>query len=638
MKVKNIFQFLFLFLAFFIPSAQTENLDTTTSINIIYTSDIHAKLFDYNYMTGKKDNRGGMVNLAAIIKKIRNECKYSILIDNGDTIQGKPVTDDLYNTLLVKQKHPLIAAMNYLDYDAMVLGNHEFNFGLKLIDKIKKEANFPLLSANVKFKKNGADFAKPWIIIERGGIKIGIIGLTTPNIPRWDGPKVKALEFLPLDTQAEKYYNIIKNKVDAILVVAHASLEGRHENSGSIAKNIAYKIPQIAALLVGHDHQTFNTKINKIPVLAPSAYAEQLVQLELNFKKSKNSSWQLTGSNAIFYSAADFEPDPEFVNKFKYAHEKTEAFMKAPLAKVEEYFVPEYEIKNEKIPLARLQDTALIDLINKAQLYFVPEAQISTAALFYNNANIVPGFLTYRDLFRVYPYPNTLYGVEMTGKEIKSFLEWSAGYFNTCKPGDITISFNPKMRGYNYDMFQGISYKIDISKSPGNRIKALKHNNKPIDDKDKFKVAINNYRYSGLKESGIIHSEPYFKSDPTTIRSYLQKYVKKFAILPAQTNNNWELTGFSLKHRARKKAIKLINMNIIEIPDVKGSWNGKSINLEAKTNLIQVAELLLNIFDIRIYLPGCALSGLNLKLPLKYGQFIELATPLAKLVKYRSFY
>ncbi|RKD30065.1 5'-nucleotidase C-terminal domain-containing protein [Thermohalobacter berrensis] len=557
----------------------------TVKITVLGTTDIHGNIYDWSYEDGAEDDDVGLAKVYTIVKQVRKENPNTLLLDNGDTIQGTVLTDDLYNLNLDKP-NPMMDVMNFMGYDAMTLGNHEFNFGLDLIHKMVKEANFPILSANIYNKEDGSNFVKPYLVKEIGGVKVGIIGLTTPNIPQWDGPKVTSLEFKPMAEEAKKYAKILKEEenVDIIIATAHAGLEGRHHPTGGDAvKNVINEVPEIEAILIGHDHMEIAEIMNGTAVGAADDKGHQVVRFDLTLKKS-GDSWTVVDKKVELIETKGVEASLELKDYAKKYHESTLEFLKDPIGTSTGDFHPKAEI--EGIPEAQVRDTAVIDLINNVQLKYTG-ADISAAALFKSSSNIEKGDVTYKDIFDIYKYPNTLYAVEVTGKELKDYMEWSAAYFNTYKPGDVTISFNPEIRGYNYDMFAGVEYKIDISKPAGQRIVDLKFNGKAVKDDQVFKLAINNYRYGGLKSLGIISNEPYFKSDPVSLRSYIAEYIKEKGTIEPEVDNNWEIVGADLNHPLRDEIIDMVNSGKLKIPTSK---DGRTPNVRSLNVYELIAE------------------------------------------------
>lgn len=595
-KKLSLFIALILILSIFVPlNLVNADENDVVKITILGTTDIHGNIFDWSYENQTEDDDVGLAKVYTIVKQIRQENPNTLLLDNGDTLQGTVLTDDIYNTIKIDEPNPIIDVMNFMGYDSMTLGNHEFNFGLDLIKKAEREANFPIISANIYDKETGENFVKPYIIKKVAGIKIGILGLTTPNIPRWDGPKVTSLEFKHMADEAEKYVKILKEeeKVDLIIATAHAGLEGRYDpNEGDAAKHIIERCPEIKVLLLGHDHKEIAEEINGTLVGAADDKGNQVVRFDLTLQKN-DDAWSIINKNVQLIETKKVVADDELKEYARKYHEATLNFLKETLGTATGDFHPESEIPG--IPEAQIRDTAVIDLINKVQLKYTG-ADISAAALFKTSSNIKKGDISYSSIFDIYKYPNTLYAVEITGKELKDYMEWSASYYNTYKPGDVTISFNPNIRGYNYDMFAGIEYKIDISKPAGERIVDLKFKGEPVKDDQVFKLAVNNYRYNGLKSMGIISNEPYFKSDPISIRSLIAEYIKEKGTIDPEVDNNWEIIGVDLNHPLRDYIIKMVKNGELEVPR---SADGRTPNVKSLNvyELIKAGKIPQEILD-----------------------------------------
>lgn len=592
---------LMLLLSLIIPFNLVNANEDEVKITILGTTDLHGNIYDWSYEDQQEDDDVGLAKVYAIVKQVREENPNTILLDNGDTVQGTILTDDIYNIEKFDEHNPMIDVMNFMKYDAMTLGNHEFNFGIDLIKKLVNEADFPIISANIYNKEDGSNFVEPYVIKEIAGVKIGILGLTTPNIPLWDGPKVTSLEFKHMADEAEKYVKLLKEdeKVDIIIATAHAGLEGRHDpNQGDVAKLIIERCPEIEVLLLGHDHIEIAEDINGTLVGAADDAGNQVVRFDLTLHK-KDDTWTVIDKDVQLIETKDVESSQGLKEYAKKYHEATLNFLEEVLGTATGDFHPESEIPG--IPEAQIRDTAVIDLINKVQLEYTG-ADIAAAALFKSSSNISEGPITYSDIFDIYKYPNTLYAVEVTGKELKDYMEWSAAYYNTYKSGDITISFNPNIRGYNYDMFAGVEYKIDISKPAGERIVGLKFEGEPVQDDQIFKLAINNYRYGGMNSLGIISNEPYFKSDPVSLRSYIAQYIKKLGTIKPEVDNNWEIVGANLDHWAKEDAVRLIKKGIIEIPVSEDGRtpNVKSVNLEEKVTRGEFIKALVKAINLPV--------------------------------------
>lgn len=557
--------------------AATTQVPKEVKLTILGTSDMHGNLTSWSYESQKDYANSGFARVATLVKEAKTQNPNTLVIDNGDTIQGTILTDDLYNTDLTKP-NPVIDVMNFIGYDAMTLGNHEFNFGMKMVDKLEKEADFPILSANIYNKKTGEYLVEPYVIKEVEGIKVGILGLTVPSIMSWDANKegIKDYEYKHMADEAEKYVKVLKEKekVDVIVATAHAGLESRHEiDGGDAAKLIAERCPEIDVLLVGHDHQTVNETINGVLVAAPYKDRE-VVRFDLTIADKK-----VTNKTTSILKIADYESDQSTEKHVDKYHKATLKFLEGTIGKATEDFHPKSEVKG--IPEAQVRDTALIDLINQVQLE-ATGADVAAAALFKPNSNLPKGDLNFANVFDIYQYANTLVGVEVTGKELKNYMEWSASYYNTYKPGDLTVSFNASVRGYAYDMFQGVDYKIDISKPVGKRITDVMYKGEPLEDDTVLKLAINDYRYSGIGPDGskLISGKPYYESAPKALRTYIREYIEAKGTITPVVDNNWEIIGNDWNPELRAIAIKAVNEGDVTIPV---SADGRTANVKSIT-------------------------------------------------------
>ncbi len=550
--------------------------EENVKLTIIGTTDLHANIYNYSYEDGKEVDNLGMAKVYTVIQEIRGENPNTLLIDNGDTIQGTILSDDLYNTKL-EEKHPVIDTMNLMKYDAMTLGNHEFNFGLELVDKMEKEAEFPLLAANATYKKDGSFLTEAYIIKEVGGVKVGILGITNPNIPRWDGPKTEDLNFAsPLDT-AKKYIPEMKEKgADIIFLSTHMGYESEYGGDG--ADEVIAAFPEVAGVLTGHAHVTEQQKVGNTLVGAAKNAGGQVVRFDYELAKA-DGKWTIVNSEVKAIDVKEYAASEELKEYAKEYHQKTLDFLVGVIGTVTEDFSPAPEIPG--IPAAQVMDTGVIDLINDVQIKYTG-ADVAGAALFSQTSNLRTGNVTYASIFEIYKYPNTLVGIEVTGAQLKAYMEWSATYYNTFVPGDINISFNPNIRGYNYDMFQGVDYKVDVSKPAGERIVDLMFKGQPLKADDKIKLAINNYRYGGLKNMGIISGEPYFESDPKSLRSYIADYIAENTPIAPVVDNNWEIIGADLDHPLRHYLIEEIKAGNLKLPVSEDgrSYNAKAINAD----------------------------------------------------------
>lgn len=550
-----------------IRSSVATSIETLQKLTILGTSDVHGQLWDWSYEDDKQ-TPVGLSQVSSVVNNIRLENPNgTILIDNGDMNQGTILTDDLYNKApLIDKPNPMIKAMNYMKYDAMVLGNHEFNFGLDLIKKLNTEAAFPILSANTYVKDSNSRFVggtmKKDVDLDGDGKKdltVGIIGLTTPQIPLWDGAKVDSLYFNPLREEAEKAVAELKDETDIIVASMHAGRQS--SDPASSADEVITKVAGIDAYILGHDHRSFAEQVQgpngPVPVAGPKDTGTEMVKIDLDVEKT-GDKWQVKTSDAAIVSTKTVPADEALKKETQEYHNKTREFISEKIGTATGNFLPAEEVKG--IPEAQLRPTAMISLINNVQRK-ATGAQLAASALFKADSKLNAGDISYSNIFDIYKYPNTLVSVNITGENLLKYMENQADYYNTPGPDDLTISFNEKIRVYNYDIFSGISYKIDISKPHGERIINPTIDGKPVDLTANYTIAMNNYRYEGLLTQGIVTGEPIKSTDPETLRGLIADYIREKQTLdPAQEiEHNWELIGYHFNKNWRDLAVKLVN-------------------------------------------------------------------------------
>lgn len=551
------------------------------TITILQTTDLHGNIIGFSYEDNKATTNNGMARVYSYVQQVRSENPNTLLVDNGDTIQGTIMTDDIYN----KQdlEHPVIAAMNFMKYDAMTLGNHEFNFGIDLVDRIIEQAKFPVLAANASYKADNKDVALNYTMIEKDGVKIAVIGLTNPNVPRWDGEKVDALQFADMAETAKDVVAEVKDKADIIVAMAHSGLIAEYDEEGgsdSAAKIIELS-PEIDALMLGHTHTTVDKTQGNTIIGGARNLGREVIRYDFDLDENN----EIVDSDVTIVDMAGYVPSEEIVNLpiVKEAHQKTLDYISGGVAnsdgttsggtfgKATATFQPVDEIKG--IPEGKLRDTAVMDLINKVQL-LNSGADVSAAALFKDTSDVSEGEINYGTIFNIYKFDNTLYRVKVTGAELKTYMEWSAECYNQWVPGDISISFNPEKPGYLYDMFAGVDYKIDLSKPAGQRITDVMFKGAPLKDDQELTLAVNNYRYSSaLKANNMVANSKEWES-PNSIRDMLVQYITDNTPISPEVDNNWEITGVDLSSPYRDEVIKMVNDGLIESP------YGASLNVD----------------------------------------------------------
>lgn len=559
-----------------LPAALAAEGDTT--LTIIATSDTHGNVWGWSYEDGKESTSGSLAQVSSYVKSLRDAGENVILVDNGDTIQGTIMSDDLANKN-PDDPHPVIAAMNYMGYDAMGLGNHEFNWGITSMKKIMDQAEFPVLCSNIRDGK-GELVAKDgaWTMVEKAGIKVAIIAADTPHIQKWDGGKdgIDELQIVSLAEGVEAAMKEIGDSADVVMVVAHAGPTS--EYSESDAANSILNIEGVDLLQCGHSHSTYINNDGPIPVGEVKNGAGEVLKYTVTLDKDK----KITSATVETVSVKDQAPDEgvRAVEAVKTVHEKAVEYVSGNvLGHASAKFQPEDEIKG--IPQGKLEDTAVMDLINDVQLKYA-QADVSAAALFKDTSDLPEGELNYGNIFDIYKYDNTLYRVNVTGAQLKEYMEWSVSHYNTWTEGDINISFNKSIPGYRYDMFAGVDYEIDLSKPAGERIVNVIYKGEPLKDDEQLKLAVNNYRFSSAVKAMVGGDEAKEWESSQSIRDMLVEYLAENDPLVPAVDNNWKIVGVDLKldDPARTAYIEKINAGELATP-----YN-KAINLNEANNVI----------------------------------------------------
>ena len=504
---------------------------------------MHGNINPIDYYTNKPDNRG-LAKVATLIKRIRGEQPNVLLIDSGDTIQGSPL-ESFHGRKNNQPRDPMMLVMNSLKYDAMAVGNHEYNFGLKVLEKARQEAQFPWLSANTYETKTGKTHYQPYLIRDVAGVKIGILGLTTPGIPNWDNPPNYAgLEFHNPISEAMKWVAVLrgKEKVDVVVVAMHMGLgedlrtgevspgQVPHEND---AVQIAKQVPGIDVIFMGHTHRDVpSLYINGVLITQANAWGRHLARADMYLEKSPQG-WRVYAKAARTIPTDDrVAADPEVVKLAEPYDRETQAWLGRTIGES----AADLSAKD-----ARFRDTAILDLIQKVQLE-AGNADVSMVASFNSEARIAKGPVSVRDIAGLYVYENTLAVLEVTGQQLKAALEHSAEYFKTYVPGKpITEQINEKIPSYNFDIAEGVNYELDISKPIGQRIQNLTFKGQPVKPVQKFRLATNNYRVNGGGGYEMYKAAPVVYRSSEEIRELIIDWLEKHKTVPIEPNNNWKL-------------------------------------------------------------------------------------------------
>ncbi|MFC5926594.1 bifunctional metallophosphatase/5'-nucleotidase [Micromonospora vulcania] len=553
------------------------NRSRTWDLTLLGTSDTHGNVYNWDYYRDaeyddSKQNDIGVAKLATLINKIRAERrgKATLVLDAGDTIQGTPLA-----TYYAKQepitttgaKHPMARAMNIIDYDAVTLGNHEFNYGLPLLDLWIRQLGFPALAANAVNAKTGKPAFLPYIIkkVSLGfgapTLRVGILGLTNPGVAIWDKGNVEGkLRFDDMIATAAKWVPIMRARgADLVLISAHGGDNGTSSygpelpNENPVAL-IAQQVPGIDAILFGHAHnevvERFVTNERtgaQVLLSEPSKWGQRLTRMDFTLTR-EHGRWTITKKAATMLNTNTVVEDPKVLAAVRAQHQKTVAYVNQVVASA--------TVEMSAVE-SRYKDTPILDFINHVQAEVVTKALVGTAyaglpvlsqaSPFSRTAVFPAGDVKIRDVAGLYVYDNTLEAVVLSGAEVRAYLEYSAKYFRTLAPGapvDPEQISDPAVPDYNYDVISGLDYDIDIAKPVGQRITrlVLAGTDTPVADNAQFVVAVNNYRRSGGGNfPGIVKTQVY--NAQQEIRQLLIDWAQaKGTIDPADFfQPNWRL-------------------------------------------------------------------------------------------------
>ena len=551
----------------------------TIKLKIVQTSDIHGNFFPYDFIN-RKAWGGSLARVHAFAKEQRKTFGENlILLDNGDILQGQPSVY-YYNFIDTVSSHLCADMLNFMRYDAANMGNHDIETGHAVYDRWVKECNFPVLGANIIDTKTGAPYLPPYKIIERDGIKIAVLGLITPAIPAWLAENLwEGLQFEDMETSARKWVKIIqeKEKPDILIGLFHSGRDAS-KNTGKWNENasltVAQNVPGFHIVLMGHDHRQFcqnvpNCEGNYVMAVNPGSNGNAVSDIDITITKNGNETSM--NIDARLTDMNKYEPSQEFMAHFKKQYDDVDNFVKQKIGTI--------TASLDTRP-AYFGSSAFIDFIHTLQLA-ISGADISFAAPLSFDATIDKGDIYMSDMFNLYKYENMLYVMELTGKEIKDYLEYSYSIWTRQMTSpddsllllkDITpeedkshaIFANPS---YNFDSAAGIIYTVDVTKPQGEKISisSMADGTPFLMDKT-YKVAINSYRGNGGGElltrgAGIpqdqLHARIVFSTDKD-LRFYLMEYIRKQGTLSPKALNQWRFIPDEWVKQAAKRDYDLL--------------------------------------------------------------------------------
>ncbi|MCK0471827.1 bifunctional UDP-sugar hydrolase/5'-nucleotidase [Halalkalibacter sp. APA_J-10(15)] len=515
-------------------------------IVILGTSDVHGKISSVNHVDKTKDDQKGMAKAATYIQAERKLNKHVLLIDNGDLIQGTPFAH--YAMTETEVLNPIVQVLDYLQYDAAVLGNHEFNYGKERLDKVVSQSSFPWLSANiVKKGTNEPYFGQPYMIKEFDGVKVAVLGLTTKYIPHWESDRhIEAFDFLDPVDKGREWVRFLKEEEqsDIVIVSYHGGFEYDPvtnkkiaEHTGENQANELQALEGVDVLLTGHQHLQYAvvTEEQKV-MLQPGTQAEFVGKVDLTVRKEGNEvSIQKVIAELIPINLC--MPDDTIVSMLKPIELEVDEWLDEKIATVSHRVAIEDPIHD-----VWLQEHPFIEWINRAMMKHTGAAIACTSLLRPDTLDINEA-VSRRDVHALYPYPNSLAVVELTSEDIRQALEVSASFLMVHEDGQVYINSDwerPRLLSYNYDMWEGIEYTIDLRRPIGERVVDLSLDGEPLKN-GLYEVVTSSYRASGSGGYYMFGKGKIIKDYNRDMVELLVEDLKREGELLVEVNQNWKV-------------------------------------------------------------------------------------------------
>lgn len=508
-------------------------------LTILSTSDTHGFVLPTNYAQRDQSLPFGLTRAATVLAQHQNAA--TLTIDNGDWLQGSPLA--YYAARIAKDATKLTAAYDAVGYDAGILGNHEFNYGANYLQKAIAKLNYPILCANI-LRDGQPAFGQPYQVFEKAGVKVAVLGLTTSYIPHWETPtNIEGLEFASAIDVAKTWVPKLHALADVVVIAYHGGFE-RDLASGQpteklTGENVSYQlteIPGVDALVTGHQHRELAGVVNGVPVTQPGYRGANVGQITLTLESGKHG-WQVVDGQAQLLKTADAKPDEHVAEAVATTNDAVEAWLDSPLGHVNG------DMSLHSAWQARLHESAYIEFINKVQMA-ATDTDISGTALFTNDGRGFNQTITMRDVVTNYVYPNTLAVLKLSGADLKAALEQNAEYFSLDDQGQLKVTprfEHPKPQHYNYDMYQGINYVLDISRPVGQRVVNLTYHGQPIDPNGSYEVVANQYRAGGGGNFAMFGQSKVIRENQKDMTELIADYLQAHPSIDATVDNNFQV-------------------------------------------------------------------------------------------------
>ena len=546
----------------FALSAVSTAMAQEVNIKLLGTSDVHGRIVPWSYGADVEDKSGSYAQIATYVKDVRKNNKNVVLVEVGDAIQDNQI-DVFAKDKKYYKDHPIPKVLNEMNYDIFVLGNHEFNFGMKALDEILKDIKAKKLTANFYHKKNDKRYIDATTIIEKDGVKLGIIGLSTPMSAKFeeDTGNLKDMKFTSPTEEARTQVEKLKAKgVDAIIAVTHMGIDNENNIPDTGMRDVINAVDGIDVVIAGHMHKDVPSEtIKNTLITEPHRYGTVVSEVDLTFDINDKKEVKLVKKESKTVPVKALEADKKIVEIYKPYHEKLRELNNVVIGQTANEMVPQ-ETKHG-VSAAFSKDTGLSSFINDVEQHY-SGADVVTFSFDHQKARMDKGDIKKKDIIFNYRYAGgdvTVY--EMTGKQLKEYMEWSADYFDTIQPGDTEYRYNAerkKSKYVTYDIFGGVNYKIDLRNPQGSKIVDLTlADGKPVTDDMKLKVGMNSYRFAQLNGKGGIwegqkipvlwESKVAMGREKGTIQNMMIDYITnvKKGKIDGQSHNRWEIIGLN---------------------------------------------------------------------------------------------
>ncbi|MCH8496746.1 MAG: 5'-nucleotidase C-terminal domain-containing protein [Balneolales bacterium] len=518
----------------------------SVTVAFMATTDLHGWVLPFDYSTDQPEERYGLAKVATLVDSVRRQHEFTMLLDAGDWIQGNQFAEYFSTVAEDAPSYPLLDAMAKMKFDAAVLGNHEFNFGVPYLDKRISQTTVPILAANAYRAGTNDPYYRPYIIQNVGGVQVGVVGLTTPGSAVWDRPRVSGIiDFADGVEAAERFVAEVREAgAEFVVLLMHSAIESRssYDIEGVAMENFGRaaieSVPGINLAITGHSHRVVDDQTitgpdgNEVPVVQAGRWGSHLGVVEFVLTRNEDLTISAVSSNTTVHSVEHTEASQAIVDLASDAHERVREHVNFSVATTPDSW---------SARTARIEDSPIIDLIHVVQLH-VTGAQLSAAAAFNTGAQFGPGAVTRRDLAQIYPFENMLYKMEITGQQLRDFLEHTSQYFEGAENGAPVI--NRSWAGFNFDTIAGADYQINLSKPVGQRIENLTYEGNPVRNDAVFTIAVNSYRAEGGGGFSMLYDAEVVWESDKSVRAYMEEYLLEIGAISHSDVfvKNWSLT------------------------------------------------------------------------------------------------